>query len=80
MNFKKSEPHVELSVQYTVENLLKEMMELLYGTRGPAEAFLGMSQVAHDVTVLPSAAAGSGASKVRWRRGPVVHSAKPTSA
>lgn len=52
-------------------------MELLYGTRGPAEALLGVPQVAHDVAVLPPAAARPGAPEVGRRRGPVVHCAEP---
>lgn len=48
-------------------------MELLDGTRGPAETLLGVAQVAHDVAVLPPAAARPGPTEVGRRRGPIVH-------
>ena len=47
--------------------LLEEMIELGDTARGPFESAFGVTQVAHDVTVLPAATLRSGSSQVtRW--------------
>lgn len=49
--------------RFTVE----EMIELGDTARGPFESAFGVTQVAHDVTVLPAATLRSGSSQVtRW--------------
>ena len=47
--------------------LLEEVVELGDTARGPLEAAFGVTQVAHDVTILPAATLRSGSSQVaRW--------------
>ena len=52
------------------------MMELQYGTDGPFEALAGVTEIAHDVAVLPPTLDSPRTTQVGGGRGPVMDSAK----
>lgn len=47
---------------------LEEMVEALDGARRPAESALGVSQIRHDVAVLPAAFLGARSAQIAGRR------------
>ena len=51
-------------------------MKLQYGTDRPFESLAGVSEIAHDVAVLPPTLDRPGPAQVRGGRGPVVYSAQ----
>lgn len=53
--------------------LLEKMIKLCNAATGPFESAISVSQVAHNVTVLPAAALSSRSTQVAWRRRAVMN-------
>ena len=53
--------------------LLEEMVKLCNAATRPFESAIGVSQIAHDVSVLPAAALSTRSTQVAWRWRAVVN-------